>query len=200
MPVIVIGSSGRCLQVEPLKGFGFCSVPDLLKDQTAGNIVYLTTADQGATFVNRASWKCRKSSAACRPDISAATRELFFAGEPGHRTLRQNCSSSGTSTLGDQVESARQETRSVQHHQFGGGQASCAAQSLKIPKSKTNAYTKLRPSEAPPPARWEVIKNSGLTDKNPDVRFAASACLPAIIGVSEAVSYYTRYPTEQELL
>jgi hypothetical protein len=59
------------------------------------------------------------------------------------------------------------------------------------PNVRTNAYKKLGAMGSAASSAVEVVKNSGLADKNPDVRFAASACLPAIMGVSEAVKYYT---------
>ena len=82
MPTIVIGSNGRCLQVDPQKGFGFCSVPDLLKNKTANNIVYLSTEDQGATFTNPRLVEVPKDVIrGMSPRHVAATHELFFAGE-----------------------------------------------------------------------------------------------------------------------
>lgn len=82
MPMIAIGSSARCLDVAPKKGFGFCCVFDLLKDKTANNLVCLSTEDQGATFTNPRLVEIPKQVIRGKsPRYVAATRELFFAGE-----------------------------------------------------------------------------------------------------------------------
>ncbi len=78
----LIGSTGAGAYVVPKKGYGFCFVPDLLKDKSANNIVYLSTKDQGATFTNPVLVEVPKEVVRGKyPRYVEATRELYFAGD-----------------------------------------------------------------------------------------------------------------------
>jgi hypothetical protein len=77
-----IGSTGRFICVSPERGYGFFCVPDLLKDKSANNLVYLSTKDQGATFTNPVVVELPKEVVRGKfPRYVEATRELFFSGD-----------------------------------------------------------------------------------------------------------------------
>ncbi len=78
----LIGSTGRFVYVVPKKRYGFCCVPDLLKDKSANNLVYLSTMDQGATFTNPVLVELPMEVVRGKsPRYVEATRELFFSGD-----------------------------------------------------------------------------------------------------------------------
>jgi hypothetical protein len=78
----LIGATVRFVYVDSKKGYGFCCVPDLLKDKSANNLVYLSTKDQGATFTGPVLVELPNEVVRGKfPRYVEATHELFFSGD-----------------------------------------------------------------------------------------------------------------------